>query len=49
MVNIEFFFSQRNDVKKSLTNRHLYEGMKNGRLDEDIIICLIFIKKIPIR
>lgn len=31
------FFRKESTSKKSLTIRHLYEGIKNGRLDEDII------------
>lgn len=31
------FFRKESTSKKSLTIRHLFEGIKNGRLDEDII------------
>lgn len=31
------FFSKRSSSKKSLTIRHLYEGIKSGKLDEDVI------------
>lgn len=32
------FFCKESMLKKSLTIRHLYEGIKRGRLDEDTIM-----------